>query len=372
MSDTYFHADETVVSASALRCYELVLAIRRYSQWWQRLRCEPLGPEAILRVGSRFRCTSGAVSWLAEVIELHPWRRIDLRYIEGDLLGPVSWEFVPHGTATVVRYVLHGVQPNSVATRQSFAQGRGVSAHSETMQRDAFTGLRRVLEDGHDVSGGDLFEALHTLGSVRRFRPDPVPDSVLRSILEAATHAPSARNAQPWYFVAVRDPELKHPIAALYQSAWQQAQAYTASIDADADIKERPDYPTMMRQVNELAMHLDRAPVLVLVCLDTRQLGPMADGAGYILAPQSAYASIFPAVQNLMLAARGLGLGSTLTTVHSVVEAEIRTVVGIPEYIHIAALIPLGYPTRPFRVTKRRPVDDVVFFDRWGTKISDE
>ncbi len=215
----------------------------------------------------------------------------------------------------------------------------------------------------------DLFEAMRTLCSVRRFRSDPIEDGVLRQLIEAATRAPSARNAQPWYFVAVRNTAATRAIGALYLSAWQHAQAYTVAADADADIKSRQGYDGMMRAVDGLARHLGTAPLLVLACLDTTQLGPMADGAGHILAPQSAYASIFPAVQNLMLAARGLGIGSTLTTVFSSVEAEIRAVVGIPDRIHLAALIPLGYPTRPFRVTQRKPVDAVAFLDRWGEPL---
>lgn len=221
------------------------------------------------------------------------------------------------------------------------------------------------------MSGCDLFEALHTQRSVRRFRSDPVPDTVLRQVLEAATRAPSARNAQPWFFVAVRDRELRQTLATLYLSAWRLAQSYAAAHDADADIKEQPGYARMMQSVDELATHLDSAPVLVLACLDTTQLGPLADGAGRIVAPQSAYASIFPAVQNLMLAARGLGLGSTLTTLHQIVEAEMRAAIGIPSHVHIAALVPLGYPQRPFRTNTRKPVEAVAFLDRWGAKFSD-
>ena len=167
----------------------------------------------------------------------------------------------------------------------------------------------------------------------------------------------------------MRDPDVKRSIAALYLAAWQQAQRYTTAVDADADIKDRPGYTRMMRSVDTLATHLDSVPVIVLALLDTTQLGPMADGHGTILAPQSVYASIFPAVQNLMLAARGLGVGSTLTTVFSSVEAEIRNAAGIPPHMHIAALVPLGYPQRPFRVTKRKPLDEVAFLDRWGQKL---
>ena len=369
MSETYFHAEEAVLRAPARACYELALAIRRYGQWWQRVHFEPLGPEAMLRIGSRYRFRGAQLSGTAQVTALRPWRRIDLRYIAGDLLGPVSWEFVQRGNSTLVRYVYHGVELNAESLRPVLGGGRGLEVYSDLLQGDAFIGMRRVLEGGFDVSGSDLFEALQTLRSVRRFRPDPLPDAILRAIIEAATRAPSARNAQPWFFLAVRDPEAKRTIAALYLAAWQQAQRYTAAADADADIKDRPGYQRLMRSVDVLASHLDSAPVIVLALLDTTQLGPMADGHGTILAPQSAYASIFPAVQNLMLAARGLGVGSTLTTVFSSVEAELRASVGIPAHMHIAALVPLGYPLRPFRVTKRKPVDAVAFLDRWGQKL---
>ncbi|MFQ5667513.1 MAG: nitroreductase family protein [Candidatus Binatia bacterium] len=370
MEETYFHSDEVVVRTAARSCYELVLAVRRYGQWWREVRCEPLGPEAQLRVGSRFRFSGGPMSWVIEVTGLHPWRRIDLRYAEGALLGPVSWEFLQRGESTLVRYAYRGVQPNSDYTRRSFASGQALKRHSDAMQRDAFAGMRRLLETGCDVTGGDLFEAMHTQRSVRRFRPDPVPNSVLRQVLEAATRAPSARNAQPWYFVAVRDRNMRRTIGELYLQAWQCAEAYTATTDADGDIKDRPGYAAMMQAVDKLARHLDSAPVLVLACLDTTQLGPMADRSGGIVAPLPAYASIFPAVQNLMLAARGLGLGSTLTTLHAIVEAEIRAAIGIPPHVHIAALVPLGYPMRPFRTPRRKPVDAVAFLDRWGAPLS--
>ena len=369
MSDTYFHTEETVLRAPARCCYELVLAIRRYAQWWRGMHFEPLGPEATLRIGSRYRFTGEQLRGTVQVVATRPWRRIDLRCIAGDLLGPVTWEFVQRGDATRVRYEFRGVEPNSEALRQALAAGRGLEIYRDILQTDAFAGMRHALEGGFDLSGGDVFEALHTLRSVRSFRPDAIPDSVLRAIIEAATRAPSARNAQPWYFLVVRAPELKRTIASLYLAAWQQAQRYTATADADADIKGQPGYQRLMRSVDALATHLDSAPVIVLALLDTTQLGPMADGHGTILAPQSAYASIFPAVQNLMLAARGLGVGSTLTTVFSSVENELRDAVGIPPHVHIAALVPLGYPRRPFRVTKRKPVDEVTFVDHWGQRL---
>ena len=371
MTVAYFGADETLVHAPAQRCYDLVLAVRRYAEWWEQMHCEPLGPEGVLRVGSRVGCRSGPLRCVVEVLRLEPYRSIDLRSTAGDLLGPVGWEFDQQERGTRVRHVCRGVRPSSPAAEQWFAGG-GWRAYREALHATAFAGMRRVLEaPAADVGGGDLFAALHTQRAVRRFRADPIPDSVLREILAAATRAPSARNTQPWCFVAVREPPLKAEIRRLYLAAWRQAQAFTAQVDADADIKHRPDYAGMMRAVDELAAQLDAAPVLVLCCLDTGQLGPMADANGNLRAPQSAYASIFPAVQNLMLAARGLGIGSTLTTLFLAVEADLRRVVGLPAHMHIAALVPLGYPVQPFRVTTRKPLDEVAFLDRWGSRFPD-
>jgi nitroreductase len=368
----YHHVDECRIAAPAHECFELVLAVRRYAEWWQRIGCEPLGPEGRLRVGSRFRFSGGPVRWIIEVRGLVPYRRIDLEYVEGDLLGPVCWEFLADGTETRVRYAYRGVRPNSEYTRASFASGRSLALHSQVMQEDAFAGLRRILEGGGDPTGSDLFETLHTQRAVRRFRADPVPDAVLRHVLEAATRAPSARNAQPWHFVAVRDPALRARLAGIYLAVWDQARTHTERTDADADIKHRPGYGAMMQHVDELAHHLADVPVFMLACLDTRLLGPLVDESGQIRSPLAAYASILPAVQNLMLAARGLGLGTTLTTLATSAEAAVRDVVALPSHFHVAALLPLGYPERRFRPTRRRPLAEVASLDRYGEPLSSE
>jgi len=364
----YFHSQESIVAAPAARCFELILAVRRYAQWWPSLRCEPLGSEAVLRVGSRIRCRAGALCWVVEVTRLAPYRSVELRCVAGDLRGPLGWELDEQSAGTRVRHIVRGVELGGDDSRHAIANPAELF---RSIAAEALAGMRRLLENATaDVSGGDLFDTLHTQRAVRRFRADPIPDPVLREILAAATRAPSARNAQPWYFVAVRDAALKAEIGRHYLAAWRQAQAFTTALDADADIKQRPDYAGMMRCVDALAVDLDRAPVLVLCCLDLTQLGPMVDESGAIRAPQSAYASIYPAVQNLMLAARGLGVGSTLTTVFLSAESDMRRALGIPDHVHIAALVPLGYPTRPFRVTERKPVDDVAFLDRWGAPLT--
>ncbi|HVM66966.1 MAG TPA: nitroreductase family protein [Acidimicrobiales bacterium] len=215
----------------------------------------------------------------------------------------------------------------------------------------------------------DFFTVVDTQRAIRRFRPDLVPDDALRRVLEAATRAPSARGAEPWFFVVARDAALRARIAAAYRRAWEAARTVTAQADLDADLKDRPHYARMMRGVDALARQLATVPVLIACCLDHRQLGPIAGPDGTLRSPCAAYASIFPAVQNLLLAARALGLGTTLTTLHRGVEDELAAALAIPPGVEVAALVPLGYPADHFGPTRRKSLDAVAFLDGWGRPL---
>src|SRR5262249_7546794 len=210
---------------------------------------------------------------------------------------------------------------------------------------------------------------IDTQRALRRFRPDAVPDGVLRRILEAATRAPSARGAEPWFFVVVRDPAIRQAIATRYRDAWDIGERFTAAGDLDRDVCDRPHYARMMRAARVLAHRLAEGPVLVVCCLDHRQLGPIAGPDGTLRAPVAAYASIFPAVQNLLLAARALGLGSTLTTLHRGFEDELKRLLDVPSDVEVVAIVPLGYPADRFGPTRRKPVDAVTFLDRFGARL---
>jgi nitroreductase len=216
----------------------------------------------------------------------------------------------------------------------------------------------------------EFFAVVDTQRALRRFLPDPVPAAAIRRVLEAATRAPSARGAEPWNFVVVQDPELRAAIARGYQRAWDEGRRRTAATEGDADIAARPHYAGMMRAAGALARELAAVPVLVVCCLDAAQLGPIAGPAGELRSPVAAWASIFPAVQNLMLAARALGLGTTLTTLHVAFEAELRALLAIPPAVHVAAVVPLGFPRDRFGPTTRKPVAEVTFADRWGSPFS--
>jgi nitroreductase len=188
-----------------------------------------------------------------------------------------------------------------------------------------------------------LFEAIDTQRGLRRFKPDPVPDEMISRILQAAIKAPSGGVQQGWSFIVVRDPEIRRKIGDLYRTG------------SRFDIRD--DMTGQQRRVYRLAQHLedhlDDVPVLIVACLR----GGLGSGA-----------SIYPAVQNILLAARGLGLASVLTTRQSRFEADIKEILGIPDEVSTAALLPIGFPAEGTRYgpTRRRPLDEVAFDGRWG------
>jgi nitroreductase len=205
----------------------------------------------------------------------------------------------------------------------------------------------------------NLFEAMHTARSIRRFRPDPVPNELLHRILEAAIQAPNGTNAQAWRFVIVRRPDLRRQLGEFYRQGFREA--YPAGrLATEPD----PHRRRLLRSAEYLAEHMgDEPPVLILACL---QRSPNAGAPG-----RSAGASIYPAVQNLLLAARAIGLGACLTTLHLRREAQVKALLGIPEHVDTYALIPIGYPAVPRGPVRRRPLADVTHFDHWRTAASE-
>ena len=194
-----------------------------------------------------------------------------------------------------------------------------------------------------------LFEAMHTQRAIRYFKPDPVPDELINKILEAAVRAPSGANLQRWAFIVIKDPETRRKIADCYRSAGGPIST------ADMPSQQQRIYTAAAH----LAEHLHEVPVFILACVRTD------DNLGAL----NRAASIFPAVQNILLAARGLGLGSVLTTRHRREEEEVKRLLGIPEDVETAALLPIGYPAEgvSYGPTSRRSMDDVVFYDKWGS-----
>ncbi|MFP6679972.1 MAG: nitroreductase family protein [Dehalococcoidia bacterium] len=194
-----------------------------------------------------------------------------------------------------------------------------------------------------------LFEAIDSQRALRYIKPDPVPAEMLDRILLSASKAPSGGNNQPWEFVIVQDQDVKDRIAVFYKQAWDES--YGKSRDPGR-------LGTLSyNSAEHLAKHIAKAPLWIIICV--RHNGtPETMGRG---------ASVFPAVQNMLLAARGLGLASVLTTFHTRFENEVAEILQLPENVQTAALLPFGFPEEGhgYGPTRRTPVHEVMHFDRW-------
>jgi nitroreductase len=196
-----------------------------------------------------------------------------------------------------------------------------------------------------------LFEALYSTRALRRFKPDPVPDEVLFQVVDAAIRAPAGGNQQMWHFLVVRDEGLRRKIAAWYEDGWNNSGYPAIENDAAALAAMPRQQQLVVRSAAYLAHNMHEAPVLVFVC-----------------GPRSAGASIYPAVQNFLLACRGMGLASALTTLYMRNFDKVVEALGIPEGQQAFALLPVGYPRDRFGAVTRRPVHKHASLDRWGSE----
>ena len=223
-----------------------------------------------------------------------------------------------------------------------------------------------------------LFEAIYSARSIRRLKPDPVPEELITRILDAAIRAPSGGNAQSWAFVVVRHPDLRRQLGVIYRKASDIAEAIYAARGCPTHLSER-QYARFMAAGRYLWDHMGEAPVLIVPCSHRATL-PARDALPARIAAEweseAAYAehirgaSIYPAVQNIILACRGLGLGTVITTNHIRCEGEVKALLGIPEEVSTWALMPIGWPVDKFGPLARRPLNEVVHADRWGAAWS--
>jgi nitroreductase len=202
-----------------------------------------------------------------------------------------------------------------------------------------------VLERSTDGEG--FFAVARAQRAHRRFTGDPVPGDDLRRILEAATWAPSAENAQPWVFVVVRDPVRRALLDDLGRTLWDQGARDASAGRLDPALLAEVDHGT--------ETGFGGAPVLVVVAGDTSRCRRAALAS-----------SVFPAVQNLLLAASALGYGTALTTLTTYATDDVRRIVELPEQIDPVAVVPIGVPARPLGPSRREPVDEHTHVDRFG------
>ncbi|CAB4620016.1 unannotated protein [freshwater metagenome] len=209
----------------------------------------------------------------------------------------------------------------------------------------------------------NLYSILSTTRSIRRISDKPVDNATLERIMQAAVWAPSGGNRQPWRIIAVRDRDLKQQLGSLYAAQW--------ALYVDMNMKRVEGQPQeIIDQVSkglavgtQLAESLVDVPVVTLFVFDTREVFVTDGNLGRVSVVGGA--SLYPAVQNLLLAARAEGLGGVLTTLISSVEPQVRELLDIPEHWGVYAMVPLGYPKGSHGPLRRAPLSHMVKYDRW-------
>lgn len=230
------------------------------------------------------------------------------------------------------------------------------------------------MADAHATPPIGLYEAIHSARSLRRFKPHPVPEPLLEQVLDAAIRAPSAGNAQNWAFVLVRDAELRGALGAIYRKASRIADAMYAARGRPAHLSEH-QFQSMLGASAELWEHMGDAPVILIPCQRRPVVPPpellpadirdrYADELAYVQRIRGA--SIYPAVQNILLTCRALGLGTTITTNHIRCEEEVRKLLALPDYYDTCAMMPIGWPVDPYGPLTRKPLSEVVHLDGWA------
>lgn len=217
-----------------------------------------------------------------------------------------------------------------------------------------------------------LFEAIYTTSGVVDIKPDPVEKEKIERVLDAAIRAPSASNTQPWEFIIVKDPDVK---ARIKKCVLEGAKVHLSIMNATH--AKLPSGKGRNRMSRELAFGTEKCPVLVFVCVNSKKFRQQAKttlsaalrvlrNPGFLhFMRLCSYGSIFPAVQNLILAARGLGLATRLSMWPFVSRGKIQSILGIPGHVEPVAMIYLGYAAQPFVRTKRLPVEQCTHYDRW-------
>jgi nitroreductase len=200
---------------------------------------------------------------------------------------------------------------------------------------------------GEDVP---LLEGIRTTRAIRRLLPDPVPRELVRKVCEAGTFAPSGGNRQPWKFVAVTEPELRAWVGERYRATFH------AYIRPAREAAEEAQYPEEKRRMQRAALwladHLAEVPVHLFVAGWTRRGQPQTQ-------------ALFPAIQNVLLACRAVGLGASLTTAHRAFGAELDAKLGLPDNCPTCALLPIGWPRGRYGRPPRRPVDECLYWERY-------
>lgn len=198
----------------------------------------------------------------------------------------------------------------------------------------------------------DVFDAMETCTAIRYFKEDPVPKEVLNKLIHAATRASNPGNSQGWEFLLIDDPAIKVPVGEAVSSG--MAPFFASQPQAEDGVEAR-----MMKGAEHLANNFAKVPTWIVGM--SRKVYPPHD-------PQESFmhSTIYPAAQNLIVAARSLGVGTCFTTFPGLAEQQIRTLCNVPDDLFMLVFIAVGYPDREFAPVKRRPIDEVIVWNRYS------
>ena len=203
-------------------------------------------------------------------------------------------------------------------------------------------------------------EAIRTLRSMRKLKPDSVEADKVRIILEAAGKAPSGGNSQPWEFIVITDPNVKKHLRDLTVQGLEIYAKCNLRIPKDAVVEFlQPTNP-----VAGMAQNTDEVPVLILACLNTKRAKRLSDEWAW-LEEQANWASVFPAVQNMLLAARALGLGTAVSIFPLFLIDKLKQLLELPAFVKPGILVYVGYPASRFGEPKRLPIETFIHNDGW-------
>ena len=244
-----------------------------------------------------------------------------------------------------------------ITQRYNRSSGRISVCVAYLANKVSFAGINMSDKELHP----EFFDLVSNVRAMRRLKPDPVPLALIQKILEAGVQAPSGMNLQPWAFVLIQDETRK---------AWF-AERYTAAIESrfklSRDAIERGNTGndrTLQALIYQME-HLHECPVILLVCGKRDWPFKVAEEDRVGLAPPN-YGAVYPCVQNILLAARAVGLGAALTTMHQVFEDELHAHFQIPQDYGVVVTMPIGWPMGKFGPVRRRPASEATYFATWG------
>lgn len=200
-----------------------------------------------------------------------------------------------------------------------------------------------------------------TQRAVRRLLPDPVDDGVVMKCIELALRAPTGSNGQNWEFIVIKDPKVKAKFAKRYQQAWSLYGGIGKRMAAGDESQLK-----ILKAVDWQVEHFTELPVIVVPCLRGGMRVPYTPSP--FIGESSFFGSIYPSVQNLLLAARAMGLGASLITLPLWSVTSARKILGLPLSVTPVCMIPLGWPRGRYGPTTRKPVEQVIHLDSYGNR----